>query len=412
MTPALLQVQEYREKTVQCLRAGNYTKPGKYTIETLLLYFMTEHHHHTDAQFGNWILMGEISRIAMRLGLHRDPSHTPNFTPFEGEMRRRLWSAIQQTDITTSSQMGLPRIIRESYCDTKELLNLIDEDLDDNMVESPKARPESFITPALYIRTRNRLLNVFAKVSDMTASVKASSYSDIWNLDKELVEAHSNIPQGLKLPPHAPRVAEGHVILINRIYLDAAYQHARCVLHRPYLIPARANSLYSSSRKACLDAALAILHHQHMLHLETLPGGQFELYRWKLSSFWNHGMLLAVTILCVDLNKDFEDGLMGENYLLQDGRRELTDALRNAQQVLLQSWNISADARKGVTAITLVLSKAGLVTDLMPSPVVDMSNTAHQYHFPSQTPVWSMGEFLGSEFPHFNSWVNLVSAGL
>jgi uncharacterized membrane protein len=116
-------------------------------------------------------------------------------------------------------------------------------------------------------------------------------------------------------------------------------------------------------------------------------------------------MLLAVTVLCVELNKDSEDGLMDENYLLQDDRRELTDALRNAQQVLLQSWNISADARKGATAIEVVLAKAGLVTDPIPSPVMDLSTPAQQYHIPSQTPVWSMGEFLGSEFPHFNSWV-------
>jgi hypothetical protein len=88
MSSALLQVQEYRERTVQCLYAGHYTKPGRYTIETLLLYFMTEHHHHTDAQFGNWILFGQITRIAMRLGLHRDPSHTSKVSPFDGEMRR------------------------------------------------------------------------------------------------------------------------------------------------------------------------------------------------------------------------------------------------------------------------------------------------------------------------------------
>jgi hypothetical protein len=407
LSPSLLQVQEYREKAVQCLHAGNYITPGQYTVETLLLYFMTEHHHHTDAQFGNWILMGQITRIAMRLGLHRDPSHTSKVSAFNGEMRRRLWLAIVHIDLTTSSQMGLPRMIRECYYDTQEPSNFLDADLDDEMTELPPPRPESVLTSTLYIKSRGKLLSIFAKVSDMTTSIKPSSYTETWELDNELNQARSRLPPRLQLQATSIYPPEGHEVWFYRISIDAMFQHARCNLHRPYLIPARKNDQYDSSRRTCIEAALALLRHQEVLMMETMPGGHYELCRWKVSSFWNHGMLLAVTVLCVDLNRDLDDGLMSDGYWEQGDRRELADALRSAQRILLQSWSISADARKAATAIEVVLSKAGLVTETSTAADTVLGQHAQQY-FPQNTPLWSLEEFLGSDFPQFQSWVSLL----
>jgi hypothetical protein len=136
--------------------------------------------------------------------------------------------------------------------------------------------------------------------------------------------------------------------------------------------------------------------------LETMPGGHYELCRWKVSSFWNHGMLLAVTVLCVDLNRDFDDGLMSDGYWDQGDRRELADALRSAQRILLQSWSISADARKAAAGIEVVLSKAGLVTETSTAADTVLGQEAQQY-FPQNTPLWSLEEFLGSDFPQFQS---------
>lgn len=108
-------------------------------------------------------------------------------------------------------------------------------------------------------------------------------------------------------------------------------------------------------------------------------------------------MLLAVTVLCVDLNRDFDDGLMGDC-------SELTDALRSAQRILLQSWSISADARKASTAIEVVLSKEGLVTKQNTAANTVLDQQA-QHYFPQNTPLRSLEDFLGPDFPHFQPWV-------
>ncbi|KIW05313.1 hypothetical protein, variant [Verruconis gallopava] len=403
MTQSVWQIQEYREKVVQCLYAGSYIVPGQYTVETLLMYFMTEHHHHTDSQFGNWILMGEITRIAMRLGLHRDPSHTAKISPFNGEMRRRLWLAIVQCDLTTSIQMGLPRMLRERSYDTHEPLNLLDSDLVDEMAELPASRPDSVITPVFYVTNRGKLLSVFAKISDMMTCVRPISYAEVWELDNELCHARSNLPASLKFRSPSVYPPEGHEVWYYRLSIDAVYQHARCTLHRPYLIRARTNARCIPSRKACIEAALALLSYQETVMMETMPGGHYELFRWKVSSFWNEGMLLAVTVLCIDLNTDVDDGLISDGYWAQGDRSIIAEALRAAQRILLQSWNISANARKAATAIEVVLSKAGLTTEQSVASEAVLGQQAPQYLTQNASP-WSLEEFLSPEFPEFQSW--------
>jgi hypothetical protein len=61
-------MQTYRQKIVQCLVLGKYTKSVPYSIQTLLLYFTIEHFRSKDIQVGAWGLLGMIVRIAMRMG--------------------------------------------------------------------------------------------------------------------------------------------------------------------------------------------------------------------------------------------------------------------------------------------------------------------------------------------------------
>jgi hypothetical protein len=399
-TDYMLLVQEWKEKTVQCLLAGNYTKPVRYCIETLLLYFMAEHLHHAEGNFGNWLLMGQIIRIAMRIGLHRDPSHTSQITVFEGEIRRRIWTAIVQIDLTSSCQMGLPNMIRKSQYDTREPLNLLDEDLDQMMTQLPRPRPDSFVTPVLYLCMRHKILSVFAKILDISTSVEPSTYSTTCELDNELLEVRAAIPPGLQLSPQASPDRESTDLSMHRIYLDIVYQHARCMLHRKYLVPARTNTLFAKSRTICIEAALALLYHQQALNRETKPGGQFEMRKWKLSSYLDHGLLLGAMVLCVDLNLDLQGQLNEEDSLQSTDRIKIIEALRGAQDILLQSWDSSSDSRKGATTIGIILGKFGIASHSSLNGNLGSTPVA------ANSPTWCMEEFI-SRFPQGQNWARL-----
>lgn len=74
---------EYRMRTVQCLIAGDYTKPGEYTVETMLLYLFGEFSSRWDADLPLYLINSLVIRVAFRMGYHRDAKWFPSLTPFQ-----------------------------------------------------------------------------------------------------------------------------------------------------------------------------------------------------------------------------------------------------------------------------------------------------------------------------------------
>lgn len=380
-----VRVQLYREKIVQCLVLGKYIKSVPYTIETLLLYFTIEHFQSEDTQIGTWILLGIIVRIAMRMGYHRDASHSPRISLFHGEMRRRAWGMIVQLDLITSSQIGLPRMIKEWQADTAEPHNLLDEDFDEDMTELPPPRADTDLTPMVYIIAKSRLLSVFGMISDLTTSTRPSSYAEVMRLDKILHEARLAIPPGLQPRPMTKSLADHPDVVIRRIYLAIIFHKAQSVLHRKYLIPARSNSQYAYSRRSCVEAALQILHHQHTLSDGTQPGGQLYQNRWKVSSVVNHDFLLAATILCLDLDGDMAAGSLSrlnEEAVDKERRDNVLRALHESYKIWVQASSSSREARKAAEALRIVLEKVknasmgrmADITDKSPQPSMGVND--------------------------------------
>src|SRR5690242_16750622 len=97
---------------IQCLKLGNYLKGTPHTVEALLFLLQTEYIQGEIAQQGCWHLIGNIIRIALKMGYHRDGSHFPQISAYEAEMRRRIWYILVQFDIASASQVGLPRMIQ------------------------------------------------------------------------------------------------------------------------------------------------------------------------------------------------------------------------------------------------------------------------------------------------------------
>ena len=80
---ALELADEYRLRTVQCLIAGDYTKPTAYTVESMLLYTFCEYFSRCDADLGLWHITAMTVRTALRMGYHRDGKWFPTLSPFE-----------------------------------------------------------------------------------------------------------------------------------------------------------------------------------------------------------------------------------------------------------------------------------------------------------------------------------------
>ncbi|KAI6352210.1 hypothetical protein MCOR25_009480, partial [Pyricularia grisea] len=286
-------VDKYRSLAAHCLVLDDYTKPDKYKLEALLLYTGIEHFKQPDARRGTSMVSTIACRLAIHMGLHRDPKHFKGMSAFEGEMRRRMWIIVTEVDRHVSYQFGLPCNIQARLCDTEPPRNLHDEDFNESTIELPPSRPETEQTRTLYSIVKARLLAIFAEIFE--TSHLLPRYSQILELDRRLEEVHDSMPVIFAMRSFRQSIGDSIYLAMQRYWLDLVYQKARCVLHR------RVNR-FPKSRWACVDAAVRIMRHQYDVHVEMQPGGRLARERLFISSLYTHDFLLANMILCAELS--------------------------------------------------------------------------------------------------------------
>lgn len=368
------QIDLYREKAAQCLMHANYTKCPPYTVEALLQYFLTEYFRSQDTQFGVWMLVAMIVRVALRMGYHRDPSRFSNITPFHGEMRRRNWVMIVQLDLMFSSQLGLPGMIHPSIYDVAEPRNLIDDDIYEDMTELPPSRPDTEPTVMMYTLVRNRVLQVFKRVADFANSTTSPAYRDVLSLDKELRAIYDNFPAPMKAISVLDFDYSDSTSARRRLFLGLSFLKAMLMLHRPYLLLGRTDSRYAYSRAICLKTALEILQYQQKLDGEARPGGrlwnrnwQIWAASWRKSSVVNHDFLLATTVLALDLDRSLTSSIPAPQEEVKTNEAPTQDAIIETLRAAYKLWadqsETSREAKKVAAAVRLVLRKANALGD-------------------------------------------------
>ncbi|KAF2151623.1 hypothetical protein K461DRAFT_307041 [Myriangium duriaei CBS 260.36] len=338
-------VDLYKRKTIECLLLGHYTRGGSYVLETLILYFLVECFHLKDMDMGIWILVGHIVQIALHTGYHRDAKHFPSISPFAGEMRRRVWALIIQLDSSVATQLGLPRLIRESHTDTAEPRNLYDSDFDEHTVDLPESRPESETTPTLYVLAKLRLLSVGAKIADVATALQSHPYAKIIELDQRIDNAQNALPSSLKWNGLASSLNVQSTILVQRIWLEVTQ--------------------YEFSRSACLTAAMRILDLQWLVDEETQLDGLLYQSRWRVSSAFFNDFHLATSVLCYYLHTLKNEQEMNtestKGYGLDSvDANKIRQLLRSSYDVWIRQGDISREARKAVCAIRYVLEGSAL----------------------------------------------------
>jgi hypothetical protein len=371
----------FRDRTAQCLVEVNYLHPRRYTIDTLCFYFALEKFQGTDSEFGSYVVLGIIVRVAMRLGYHRDASHYPSISPFDGEMRRRVWSLISQLDFITSAQVGLPRMIREEETDTAEPKNLLDTDFDESMTELPHPRPSTDVTPVAYGIFKVRLLRQLGLIVDRINSITPPSYDEVMRLDSSLTETHVTLPPYLHMRSLSLSITDNADLILRRYAIEACFQKSRCVLHRKYLIPGKSSPQFRYSRTASVDAAMKLLDIQCLFNVATQPGGQLFGEQWRSSAIINQDYVLAAMILCLDLawGMKVENGLPsdceGESEIeVMWPRNRRLQALISSYEIWCKSSTVSALAAKAAETLRAMLKDLDNIAE--PVRLILVSNPA------------------------------------
>lgn len=129
-------LRKYRFAVEQALARAGFLNTQELLVLQSMLLFLTCVRRSDETKYV-WTLTGLLIRLAQGLGIHRDGQRF-GLSPFETEMRRRLWWQINSLDARASEDQGTDPSIDEQSFDTKFPLNINDGDIDPSMKETPE----------------------------------------------------------------------------------------------------------------------------------------------------------------------------------------------------------------------------------------------------------------------------------
>ncbi|EEU35578.1 uncharacterized protein NECHADRAFT_86811 [Fusarium vanettenii 77-13-4] len=340
----------YREKVVQCLIQVQFAKGGPDIMETLIHYIVIENNLNKDSNIRVWLLMGNLVQIAIRMGYHRDPKHFKSLSPYQGEMRRRMWAMVYSLDTGFATQMGLPSNIKHSLSDTTPPRNLQNSDFDATSTELPPARPIDELTSSTVIIAKFHIAVCMGVVSDMVSSPHALSHEDVLASNGKLDTTYSNLPSPCQFRSMSESLLDPPSVVSQRINFYMHYQRARILINWKFLGTSKNPNDSDQSWSIVIEAALEILRLQHLMAEESEVSDATRPTGIPDSCFMNNGYFLAASAACF-LVQHRKDKLSPE---------DLTE-VRRLLELSLNIWSrandFSREANKVVMALRVVLGK-------------------------------------------------------
>ena len=358
---SLPSVSTLLQKTEQCLVLGKYATANRYALEAFVLHIQGCFFSGMGNPVNLWFEMGTIIRLSFRMGYHRDPDNLVGISPFQGEMRRRVWLNIFQVDALMSYQLGFPSMIPTEFCDCKVPRNLEYSDFRADAAELPPSRPLTEHTTVLYTIVKAEVMRVFKKIVEHTQSLSIPPYERVGLLHSEMKQAYESVPDSLKSRDVAKSgFLDQSSLIWQRCTIEMLHLKGLIILHRRFISYGLQSVEYDPSRRACIEAALDILHRQADVYRACEPGGRLYDDRWMGAAIQIHDFLLAAMVICLHLSVKMrfkrDNLLSGGKYDDSALNQRQFEALKVSKQIF-EGAKSSPEARKAALAIGLMIKR-------------------------------------------------------
>ncbi|EXJ87269.1 hypothetical protein A1O3_04228 [Capronia epimyces CBS 606.96] len=226
-----------------------------------------------------WSFLGLIIRLAMSLGLHRDPQWFHSMSPQEAEMRKRIWTTLVFMDSHNSLETGLPLILHPEDYDTLAPVKLCDQDLAEDVgLDAACHNPDDaddLVFQTILSRSFPDVLRIMRLVhrplSNTTRRVVLDAEAKIRALRQTAADMYRTYATCEKSGDLAWRKLQG-------VMLEIYFCRVLLALHQPYVMTPEAASRYPESCWSALESALAILVHQRRLYDEAADPVSIEWF--------------------------------------------------------------------------------------------------------------------------------------
>ncbi|RYC58364.1 hypothetical protein CHU98_g7845 [Xylaria longipes] len=266
-------IARLRLGTEQALsRAGVLNTTDISTVQAFIIY--QEIVKQDDGQRASWTLAGLLTRIAFGMGLHRDGSNFPNVSPFDAEIRRRVWYHLCFLDGRVGDCQVFNVGITENLFDTKPPSNLNDADITPDMTSLPASRDDEYTDSTLCI-LRCKIWNFAREFRSSITIEPFSNKSTLIQQLQSLAEIRKSMAKEVK---QYLRPGDSHLHILIRTTIAVELTRFDHILHV-------ANNFKSpdgedESHKAF---ALAIASLEHIFRLAEQPAT--AQWNWYLYSF-------------------------------------------------------------------------------------------------------------------------------
>ncbi|CAG7926953.1 unnamed protein product [Penicillium olsonii] len=203
-----------------------------------------------------WTLCGIATRIAQRIGVHRDGSNH-GLSVFETEMRRRVWFQLMIIDVTSAQSCGVSSSLLPASIDVQPPMNANDSDLDPRMTEP--ACEKQGPTEMIFVLARSALGQWLRRLSSGVSSSNTGPWANLSSSSMPLEEKDKTIDELEEfMESEFLRYCDKSIPLHmqTRLMVRSAVHYTRLMAHHPRQYQYQKVRLSPSEKSIIFESAL------------------------------------------------------------------------------------------------------------------------------------------------------------
>ena len=285
-------LRRYRFAVEQSLAKAQFLDTSEIVTLQAFIIFLACARSHDDTRFV-WTLTGLAIRLAQALGLHRDGSKF-GLSPFNTEMRRRIWWQICILDVRASEDYGFELSIRDQSFDTEFPLSINDADICPEDTEAPVPTPgvsemTNYLVRIEICHLTRRLFYASPGNSALPLKSEPLSYEQREMMVQETAERMEK--QYLQYCEYAAPMYRSAATVARLILAKTSL-----LIYQPLTHPAKPNNLPQSTKDRLFLASIAIIEYAKTLQADPIA----KRFSWLFKTYtqW-HGIAYILTELAV-----------------------------------------------------------------------------------------------------------------
>ncbi|KAI1863130.1 hypothetical protein JX265_001443 [Neoarthrinium moseri] len=272
-------IKQYRYGTEQALAKANFLNTSDLVVIQAFTLFLVLVRRYDDTRF-SWTLTGLLIRISQSIGTHREGTHFGNLTPFEVEMRRRLWWAICVLDLRSAEDQGTELTIAEHTFDTQFPMNVNDSDISPDMKEFPRERQgASDMTFCLIRYEICSLARRLHAASNPMAPCPKDTQLTLQQREDMLLEMFERVEDRYLKPETDQNVDLLHWVAAAIARLIMAKMSL--IIYQPVLFPSPGQEVSQEVRDRLFNSSTEVVEYNRLLNSEP----KCKQYRWLFQTY-------------------------------------------------------------------------------------------------------------------------------